>query len=281
MWNPNIYNLPSWVNEAIAEGIKEVLVEDKEKGQLDPAFTEYWEHGVPSIRSCVQASEGWDLIEEAAKTMNYEELLAYANTLQNLQCFVESDFVSAEVRALGFMSGDLNLINMLTQPDEQFVVLREDPDQVVRVGYSASCGIPEDRRDPALLLARLDKSGKVVGYYDPKDLAIDTAGDLVHPSRDLHWELAEMIQKKPRELMVKKRDRTFSKVGRFSSVYGASPKTIELKIESDTGMKPEPGTGQAILDALAALQPMAEDYLLMLEKEIGRASCRERVCQYV
>ena len=50
-----------------------------------------------------------------------------------------------------------------------------------------------------------------------------------------------------------------------SAVYGAAPRTIELKIESDTGIKPEPGTGQLILDALMALQPVAEDWLKTLE----------------
>jgi len=46
-----------------------------------------------------------------------------------------------------------------------------------------------------------------------------------------------------------------------SSAYGASPASLERKIESDTGVKPEPGTGQKGLDAIAARQPRASEFL--------------------
>lgn len=46
-----------------------------------------------------------------------------------------------------------------------------------------------------------------------------------------------------------------------SSAYGASPSSLERKIEADTGVKPEPGTGQKGLDAIAARQPRASQFL--------------------
>lgn len=51
-----------------------------------------------------------------------------------------------------------------------------------------------------------------------------------------------------------------------SSLYGASPNTLERKIESDTGAKPDPGTGQAGLDAIEARQPRATEFLREMEK---------------
>jgi hypothetical protein len=46
-----------------------------------------------------------------------------------------------------------------------------------------------------------------------------------------------------------------------SSAYGASPSSLERKIESDTGVKPEEGVGQKGLDAIKARQPRATEFL--------------------
>jgi hypothetical protein len=46
-----------------------------------------------------------------------------------------------------------------------------------------------------------------------------------------------------------------------SSAYGASPASLERKIESDTGIKPEPGTGQKGLDAIKQRQPRASEFM--------------------
>lgn len=46
-----------------------------------------------------------------------------------------------------------------------------------------------------------------------------------------------------------------------SSAYGASPNSLERKIESDTGVKPEEGVGQKGLDAIKARQPRATEFL--------------------
>lgn len=46
-----------------------------------------------------------------------------------------------------------------------------------------------------------------------------------------------------------------------SSAYGASPVSVERKIESDSGHKPEEGTGQKLLDAIKLRQPQATKFL--------------------
>lgn len=51
-----------------------------------------------------------------------------------------------------------------------------------------------------------------------------------------------------------------------NSAYGASEATLERKIESDTGKKPEPGTGKKLLDALYKRQPVATEFLKDLEQ---------------
>lgn len=50
-----------------------------------------------------------------------------------------------------------------------------------------------------------------------------------------------------------------------SSTYGASPTSIERKIEADIGFKPEEGTGEAILNAIEARQPRATAFLKEME----------------
>lgn len=46
-----------------------------------------------------------------------------------------------------------------------------------------------------------------------------------------------------------------------SSAYGASPASLERKIESDTGVKPPEGTGESGLEAIAERQPRATAFL--------------------
>jgi DNA polymerase I-like protein with 3'-5' exonuclease and polymerase domains len=71
----------------------------------------------------------------------------------------------------------------------------------------------------------------------------------------------ERTYARPREEMIEKVHRNAGKVLNFSSAYGASPASLERKIESDTGVKPEPGTGQKGLEAIAARQPRATQFL--------------------
>jgi len=191
---------------------------------------------VPSVRSCIRAPEGY--------------------------CFVESDFVTAELRALGFIAPDQNLIRILTEPDPQFgLALMPDETEVpVRIMYAPDCGISLPKQNPSWLMT-YTKNGKPINRFRASDLLTDSRGSLRHPKADLHWSLAEMSSDRPREAMDEDIDRKSAKVGNFSSIYGASPNALERKIETDTGRKPELGTGQSLLDALARRQPDATAFL--------------------
>lgn len=52
----------------------------------------------------------------------------------------------------------------------------------------------------------------------------------------------------------------------FSTAYGASETSLERKIEADTGVKPEEGTGALILEALHKRQPKAMAFLEELQE---------------
>lgn len=228
-WKPNSLNWPSYVNDSIKDGIQECFARLASDGLLPDEYLKYLKEKPPSIRSCVRAPEGW--------------------------CFVESDYQTAEIRGLAFISGDQNLIDLVTKPDKKFGLLPPDAEgkmKPIRLEFDGC--IAEQFRDPGLL-ASLD---------DPR-LQRHSDGSLMHPKADLHWSLAEMVHNKPREILDDKRDRGAAKVGNFSSAYGASPGTLERKIEADTGKKPDAGTGQKLLDALAARQPEAEAFLQAME----------------
>lgn len=228
-WNPNILNWPSWVNDKITEGIQIALQQANDTNTLPDKFKKYLDTKPPSIRSCVKAPDGW--------------------------CFVESDYQTAEIRGLAFISGDENLIRIMTEPDKQYRKVKTEDGQskFVRVYFDELLGISDE------LYANV--------LSPDADFEVTDDGQFISPQADLHWSLAEMVTHKPRELLNKDVERKgLGKVGNFSSAYGASPTTLERKIEQDTGVKPEEGTGQAVLDALRLRQPVAVAFLEQMEK---------------
>lgn len=246
-WKPNSLNWPSYVQERIVDGIARVLKIAHERGDLPQVFEKYLKDKPPALRHCVQAPPG--------------------------MCFVESDFKTAEVRALAYRAGDENLIRIMNEPDQQFGLapvktkdgaIKYKP---VRLKYDADCGILTQEQDSRFIM-NVWSEGKFECKVAPEDLKRDRAGNLVHPPADLHWSLAEMFQEKPRELMTDKKDRGAGKAGNFKTAYGSTPGTLERSIEADTGFKPEPGTGQKILDALQRRQPTAVAFLDDLETKV-------------
>jgi DNA polymerase I-like protein with 3'-5' exonuclease and polymerase domains len=235
-WKPNSLNWPSYVNSMISNGISDLFGKLKERGELPAEFEKFivkddkgeYKSKVPSIRSCVKAPEGW--------------------------CFVESDYQTAEIRGLAFISGDKSLIDIVCNPDLNFAVTKDD--KKVRLSFPAEVFPPSVQEEYKHLLVSPD---------DPS-LIIKDDGSLKHPKQDLHWSLAEMVHIKPREVLDEKKDRGAAKVGNFSSAYGASASTLERKIEQDTGKKPEEGTGQRLLKALEKRQPVAQDFLIKMER---------------
>lgn len=228
-WKPNALNWPKSVHTPVATAIKRVLYESSEAGELPPSLEKFVKGSIPSIRSCVKAPEGW--------------------------CFIESDYQTAEVRGLAFISGDQNLIDIVTKPDLQFGIDNETGNSL-RLSYSDKFGISESARDASLLTP-----------LDSPRLRRAANGDVIHPSTDLHWSLAEIMYDKPREYMEKEIERAAAKVGNFQSAYGATAETLERKIEQDTGKKPEEGTGKRILEAIAKRQPVATHFLKSMEEK--------------
>lgn len=259
-WKPNSLNWPSYVLENIGRAIGK-LVEEEQALPVDQQEITPWviklcgkipkkfEKELPSIRSAVDVSQ----LEPAPGSVGW--------------CIVESDFQTAEVRGLAFISGDKAMISLVCDPDPQFGILKgSDMNEptVIRLNYGPKCGIPPERQQAEFIMVHAEE-GKIIKPVSVADLMVDEQGQLIHPRFDKHWALAEMTYKKPREIMKKKVERGAGKVGNFATAYGASPATLERKIESDTGTKPAEGTGQALLDALKEQQPVAENWLLSME----------------
>lgn len=185
-WKPNVLNWPKYVNKETSIGIGGLLDKLNEDGKLPERFCKYLGVGenIPSLRSCVMAPPGW--------------------------CFVESDYQTAEIRGLAFISEDEELITIMTQPDPQFGIHNETG-KPLRLSYGATSGITEDNQDPKWLTAS-----------DSEILKRDLQGNLIHPKADLHWSLAEMMYGVPRESMDKDIHRAAAKVGNFQCVAEGS-----------------------------------------------------------
>jgi DNA polymerase I-like protein with 3'-5' exonuclease and polymerase domains len=184
-WKPNSLNWPSYVNSMISSGISDLFGKLKERGELPEEFEKFiikddkgdYKIKVPSIRSCVKAPDDW--------------------------CFVESDYQTAEIRGLAFISGDKNLIDIVCNPDLNFAVTKDD--KKVRLSFPSEVFPPSAQEEHKSLLISPD---------DPS-LMKKEDGSLKHPKQDLHWSLAEMVHIKPREVLDEKKDRGAAKVGNF------------------------------------------------------------------
>lgn len=237
-WHPNTLNWSSYVLEQIELGMRNTFTDLHSRQELPEKFQKYLDKNIqiPSIRSCVTAPPGW--------------------------CLVESDFVTAEIRGLAYISGDQNLISLLNDPDTNFAETNDG--KLVRIGFDGS-GISHENMRPEFCLAYWEE-GEFKIRYGFNDLKRAADGGLVHPRFDLHWSLAEGWQQRPREMMKKETDRKAGKVGNFSTAYGATANSINRKIEADTGVKPPPDTGEKILAALEKRQPVAFAFLRSMEE---------------
>jgi uracil-DNA glycosylase family 4 len=264
-WRPNSLNWPSYVNKRIGKVMARIIQARVAAGTF-PETLRQWAHvkdesDLPSIRSIVLARAGW--------------------------CLVESDYQTAEIRGMAYISGDKNLMRLMNDDDPEWAFVREGKDVYkVRVAYSdyKLSGIPKAKQNPDYLMKRME-GGVVKAVYTEADLLRnEQTGAVIHCRYDLHWSLAEWTYEKPREEMLDKVERAAGKVINFASAYGASPASLERKIEADTGFKPEEGTGQKGLDAIAARQPRATEFLEEMQTTPARkgwyraASGRLRHC---
>lgn len=264
-WCPNTLNFPSYVNERIANAVANCVREVFEEGDLPENLMKWPDipaDKLPSIRACIAAPEDWIL--------------------------VESDYATAEMVALAVISGDKDLMRILFDPDPEWARLKPGHPtgaKAVRVSFSDAnlTGVPESARNPQFIM-HVWKDGKCLGPVTEDDLMRNDSGKVINAKYDIHWSLIERTYGQYRELLVDKIDRNAAKVLNFSSAYGASSNSLERKIESDTGVKPEEGTGERGLAAIAARQPRATEFLeemARVPKERGlhrAASGRIRHC---
>lgn len=190
-WKPNILNLSSFVNKRISKDITEILHIYREKGELPEKLEKYLTVPIPSIRSCIKSPEGC--------------------------CMVESDYATAEIRALAFISGDINLIRLMTEKDDQFgLVMVEDEAVSVRLKYDENCGIPVPNQREEFIM-HIAKNNEIIRKVEYSELMRDACCNIIHPAHDLHWSLVEFMYEVPRESLDKKMHRDgMGKVGNFS-----------------------------------------------------------------
>jgi uracil-DNA glycosylase family 4 len=203
-WKPNVLNWPSYVQDRITAGISRVLEIAAARGDIPPQFRKYIEGTkVPALRSCVWAPPGW--------------------------CMVESDLKTAEIRGLAFISGDTNLIRIMTEPDTQFGLVKVGSAEVeIRLSFAPDCAIPNASQDPQCIM-HLWVKGKLTRQVNPDELLRFPDGALRHPPADLHWSLAERVRGVPREKLLPKTDRAAAKVGNFSCL------SLNARITTDVG----------------------------------------------
>ena len=160
------------------------------------------------------------------------------------------------------------MIDLLTKPDPCFAKVK--PEKMVDEDCVCRLTFPEyiDTQEFQEYVMTYTVDNKVLARFTEDDLVKDEAGNVVHTKQDLHWSLAEMMQKRPREVLSKKAERGAAKTGNFSTAYGASGNTLERKIESDTGIKPLPGTGDKLLETLMKRQPRAFEFMEEMEKSV-------------
>jgi len=247
-WQPNILNLSSSHNQGVATGLSRVVEHIGVPDEFAILFSpdgimpdmpakDLIKKRMPTVRSIVQAAPG--------------------------HCFTESDWVTAEVRGLAFISGDTKLIQLITQKDPHFGFIYDANGEKlkVRIQWEDPTEIAPEHRDSKYLFSYWSE-GKLLKAGTEADLVRDDNGNVLHPAFDLHWILAEIVNKKPREILRDKIERSAAKITRFSAVYGAVSSTIERRIEALTGHKPEEGEGERLLEALAVSQPVANQFLI-------------------
>jgi len=210
-WNPNVLNYPKAITRPIESAFKRL-------GQNKPY----------SLRSCVEAPEGW--------------------------CLVDADLETAEVLGLAYISGDEEMINVCSSYDENFVKVDVDKAQALGIPCVTFKGVPSARQK------------NLKGHEDC--IIVDESGDPIRPLRDMHWEMAETMHSKDREELDADIDRLAGKIGMFSIPYGASATLLERTIEGITGSKPSAGTGESLIKAYETKFPVAAGFLKMQEYKV-------------
>lgn len=257
-WKPNILN----IGRVISNYIKDAFRKVNEYFGIEYDYTTK-EYNYDNLNL-----ENFNKIKESIKeTYNISEDI----TIEDLQpkglrsCFrfkdkntyfADADLKSAEVVAIAYMGNDKNLINAIEGVDPQYAIrkMEDGTEKKVRIAYiDEIVPLTEDVKDPSLLH----------DINDP-NLLRDENGELIHPARDMHFELVESkyFMNTPREKLDKEIYRnTIGKVANFGIPYGTSGIQLENKIQVGTGKKPKAGTGEKIIDAYMQLKPGCAQFI--------------------
>lgn len=165
-WNPNVLNYPSWLHARLKDGMKRILADRNDKGQLPDKFKPFLDTSkIPTVRSIVMARPGW--------------------------CIVEADYQTAEMRGLAWLSGDKEMQAQILYPDPnwayvdpKYVPEGADPeDYVVRLAFPDYIKQPADKEK--FLMTRA-KDGKILEKYTEDQLWRDENGKIKGPRYDFH-----------------------------------------------------------------------------------------------
>jgi len=221
-WSPNILNLSSYHNKGVENGLIRIL--DSRPELEIPAECEILLGTRAEIEEAVAAAVAAKPEENPAKVRKGVMLDIIKTRIPTVRsivcaipgwCFVESDYKTAEIRGLAFIYRDRALIKLMTEPDPSFGLTKKGEE--VRLSYDKDSGIPEDKQHAGWIMT-VAEDGKVIQRVTEEDLDRDEQGNLKHPPFDLHWTLAELVYKTPREELSKKADRGSAKVANFSCV---------------------------------------------------------------
>lgn len=260
-FQPNILNLPAYLSKRVTGGFeraKEFLKKVYGTDEVDEAYARYLETkteeeraGLPDkledpvpVRWCFKAPKDW--------------------------CFIDMDYATAEVFSIAYLANDKNLIARLTEPDPQFVMIK-DPEtgeeSSVRVGYvEGVTPYAKSEWDPELVTPMEEIEDRIVRNED---------GSPKRPKRDVHWEMCEheLFMNKPREKMQKSKERAAGKVGNFQIPYQSSAGLLNMLIEIATGEAPPKETGENLINVYKESNPEAWDFLERVMNDVVEKGC--------
>lgn len=174
-----------------------IIKKRNEEGNIPDFIKKYVDtkpKNFPTIRSIMMAKPGW--------------------------CIVEADYQTAEMRGLGYISGDEKLLEVLEGEDHNFGLPKpecipegiDEEDCKVRLSYPDFIEFPEDKDK---YLMTYTANGEIKARFTMDQLQRHPDGTLKGPRHDMHWEVLEFSRRKCREVQDKKKDRGAGKVVNF------------------------------------------------------------------
>jgi uracil-DNA glycosylase family 4 len=251
--SPNILNIPAYLSTRLESGFKRAtkLLQDRYgEDDIQKAYRDYLEE---------LSEQEPELAQEMPTTFAKPVPLRWCFRAPPGWCYVDADYATAEVFSIAYLSGDMGLVDRLTSDDPQFVKTEKGP---VRVAYIEGVSNYEYSEWDESLVTPIDKV---------EGLILDASGQPAHPKRDVHWEMAEhpFFMNRPREKMVKSKERAAGKIGNFQIPYQSSAGLLNRLVELATGVKPPEDTGENLIEAYKSSNPVAWEFLERVMEKVS------------